>query len=133
MFDAMCWPRQEDVNEGWWVNSNQLTYACYKFEEYNIWACKLHEWQSSIYKWQFVVEIFDTICFWQLFLLLYMMNFKWCSIFIYGLATAWQIKTHGSESWGQEEAAYMHVFWPMWPLQWVIYTDGSSNIWKRCN
>ena len=28
-----------------------------------------------------------------------------------------QIKTHGSELQGQEEAACMHVFWPMRPLQ----------------
>ena len=27
------------------------------------------------------------------------------------------IKTHGSESRGQEEAACMHVFWPTRPLQ----------------
>ena len=27
------------------------------------------------------------------------------------------IKTHGSESRGQEEAAYTHVFWPTLPLQ----------------
>ena len=27
------------------------------------------------------------------------------------------IKTHGSESRGQEEAAYMRVFWPTRPLQ----------------
>ena len=27
------------------------------------------------------------------------------------------IKTHGSESRGQEEAAYTHVFWPTQPLQ----------------
>ena len=43
------------------------------------------------------------------------------------------IKTHSSESWGQEEAACTRVFWPMRLLQWVIYTDGSSKIWKRCN
>ena len=43
------------------------------------------------------------------------------------------IKTHGSESRGQEEAACMRVFWPTRPLQWVIYTDGSSKILKCCN
>ena len=43
------------------------------------------------------------------------------------------IKTHGSESRGQEEAACMRVFWPTRPLQWVIYTDGSSKILKRSN
>ena len=48
-------------------------------------------------------------------------------------STKWCIKTHGSESWGQEEAACMRVFWPTQPLQWVIYTDGSSKILKRCN
>ena len=48
--------------------------------------------------------------------------------------TFWDnIKTHGSESRGQEEAACMRVFWPTRPLQWVIYTDGSSKILKRCN
>ena len=44
-----------------------------------------------------------------------------------------KIKTHGSESRGQEEAACMRVFWPTRPLQWVIYTDGSSKILKCCN
>ena len=43
------------------------------------------------------------------------------------------IKTHGSESQGQEEAECMCVFWPTRPLKWVIYTDGSSKIWKCCN
>ena len=42
------------------------------------------------------------------------------------------IKTHSGESWGQEEAACMHIFKPTWPLQWVIYTDGSSKIRKHC-
>ena len=37
------------------------------------------------------------------------------------------IKTSGSELWGQEEAAWMHVFRPTRPLQWAIYTDGSSK------
>ena len=40
------------------------------------------------------------------------------------------IKTHGSESRGQEEAACTWVFWPTRPLQWVVYTDGSSKILK---
>ena len=39
-----------------------------------------------------------------------------------------KIKTHGSESRGQEEPACMRVFWPTRPLQWVIYTDGSCKI-----
>ena len=43
------------------------------------------------------------------------------------------IKTHGSESLGQEEAACMHVFLPTRPLQRVIYTDGCSNFLKCCN
>ena len=43
------------------------------------------------------------------------------------------IKTHGSESRGQEEAACTRVFWPTQPLQWVIYTDGSSQILKCYN
>ena len=43
------------------------------------------------------------------------------------------IKTHGSELQGQEEAACTHVFWPTQPLQWVIYTDGWSKIWKQSN
>ena len=42
-----------------------------------------------------------------------------------------KIKTHGSESRGQEEAACTHVFWPTRPLQWVIYTDGSTQILSR--
>ena len=33
------------------------------------------------------------------------------------LFTASDIKTHGSESRGQEEAACMRVFWPTRPLQ----------------
>ena len=43
------------------------------------------------------------------------------------------IKTHSSQWLGQEEAACMCVFWSTQPLQWVIYTDGSSKIWKCCN
>ena len=39
----------------------------------------------------------------------------------------WPIKTHGSESWGQEEATCMHVFKSIWPLQWVIFMDASSK------
>ena len=35
-----------------------------------------------------------------------------------------------NESQGQEEAVYMHVFRPTQPLQWVIYTDGSSKFLK---
>ena len=33
------------------------------------------------------------------------------------------IKTHGSESRGQQEAACMHVFWPTRPL-YVSYLHG---------
>ena len=33
------------------------------------------------------------------------------------LNTHLKIKTHGSESQGQEEAACMRVFWPTQPLQ----------------
>ena len=39
-----------------------------------------------------------------------------------------KIKTSGSESRGQEEAACMRVFRPTRPLQWVIYMDGSSKL-----
>ena len=42
------------------------------------------------------------------------------------------IKTHNSESWGQE-ATCMHIFRPTWPLQWVIYMDDHSTIIKCCN
>ena len=34
------------------------------------------------------------------------------------------IKTHGSESRGQEEAACTRVFWPTRPLQLVSYLHG---------
>ena len=43
------------------------------------------------------------------------------------------IKTSGSESWGQEKAACIRIFRPMWPLQWVIYTDGRSKFLKCCS
>ena len=43
------------------------------------------------------------------------------------------IKTHGSESRGQEEAACPRIFRSMRPLQWVIYIDGSSKYLKCCN
>ena len=42
------------------------------------------------------------------------------------------IKTSGSESRGQEEAACMCIIRPMRPLQQVIYTDGSSKFLKCC-
>ena len=41
---------------------------------------------------------------------------SYTEIFIAALYNA-GIKTHGSESRGQEEAAYMRVFWPTRPLQ----------------
>ena len=37
------------------------------------------------------------------------------------------IKTSGSESRGQEEAASTHVFRPMWPLQWVVRPRRGSK------
>ena len=43
------------------------------------------------------------------------------------------IKTSGSELQGQEEAAWVHIFRPMQPLQWVIYMDGSSKFLKWCS
>ena len=43
------------------------------------------------------------------------------------------IKMSGSESWGQEEAACMHVFRPMQPLQWVIYMYHQSKFLKCCS
>ena len=43
------------------------------------------------------------------------------------------IKTSGSELQGQEEAAWVRIFRPMQPLQWVIYMDGSSKILYSCN
>ena len=43
------------------------------------------------------------------------------------------IKTSGSESQGQEEAACTHVFRPMRPLQWVIYTYDRSIFLKCCS
>ena len=43
------------------------------------------------------------------------------------------IKKSGSESRGQEEAAYMQVIRPMRPLQWVIYMHGSSKFLKCCS
>ena len=43
------------------------------------------------------------------------------------------IKMSGSESWGQEEPACIHNFRPTWPLQWVIYMDGSSKVLKCCS
>ena len=42
------------------------------------------------------------------------------------------IKTSGSESQGQEEAACMRVIRPTRPLQQVIYTDDSSKFLKYC-
>ena len=39
----------------------------------------------------------------------------------------------GSESWGQEEVAHSYIFRPIWPLSWVIYTDGSSKLLKFCS
>ena len=41
----------------------------------------------------------------------------------------YDIKTSGSESWGQEEGC-THVFKPTWTLQQVIYMDGSSKFLK---
>ena len=43
------------------------------------------------------------------------------------------IKTSGSESRGQEEAASTRVFRPMRPLQGVIYTDGRPKFLKCCS
>ena len=43
------------------------------------------------------------------------------------------IKTHGSESRGQEEAACMRVFWAHATTTVSIYTDGSSKFLKCCN
>ena len=42
------------------------------------------------------------------------------------------IKMSSGESWSQGEAACMHVFMPMWPLQWIIYMDGNSKTLKCC-
>ena len=42
-------------------------------------------------------------------------------------STNYIIKMRGSESWGQQEAACVHILRAMRPLQWVIYTDGRSN------
>ena len=39
------------------------------------------------------------------------------------------IKTHDSESWGQEEAASA-LFKTTQPLQWVIYIHSCSKIFK---
>ena len=36
---------------------------------------------------------------------------------VFGVESACEIKTHGSESRGPEEAACMRVFWPTRPLQ----------------
>ena len=43
------------------------------------------------------------------------------------------IKTSGSESRGQEEAACIRILRPMRPLQWVICTDGRSKFLKCCS
>ena len=40
------------------------------------------------------------------------------------------IKTHGSESQGQEEAACMRVFWPTRPLQWVFTRMAAVKFWS---
>ena len=47
--------------------------------------------------------------------------------------TVTYIKMSNSESQGQEEAAWTHVFRPTRPLPWVIYTDGSSKTLKYFN
>ena len=43
------------------------------------------------------------------------------------------IKMSGSESQGQEEAAYTCIFRPTQPLQRVIYMDGSFTFLKCCS
>ena len=45
----------------------------------------------------------------------------------------WISETSGSELRGQEEAACVHVFRPMRPLQWVIYIEDRSKFLKCCS
>ena len=52
---------------------------------------------------------------------------------VWGYIASYIIKTSGSESRGQEEAACIRVFRPMRPLQWVICTDGRSKVLKCCS
>ena len=53
-------------------------------------------------------------------------------VIVYNCFKPDSIKTSGSESRSQEEAACMSIIRPMRPLQQVIYTDGSSKFLKCC-